>query len=59
MASHDGPDFRPPLDLLTLEGLNFVVAALLMVGTRRLGPEYGREVLALADELMAERQGDQ
>ena len=52
MASLDG---HLPPHLLNLEGLNCVLAALIIVGTQQFGSEYGREVLALADQLMAER----
>lgn len=53
------PDLDPigvPPNLLTLEGLNHVVAAILIIGTKRLGHEFGREVLTTAERLSAERQ---
>lgn len=55
MESRDEAVLGPPAELMTLEGLNYLVAALLVVGTRQLGGEYGREVLAMAEQLQAER----
>ena len=64
MGSPDVGDFGaqndevlgPPPVLMTLEGLNYLVAALLVVGNRRLGDQFGRDVLAVAQQLQAERQ---
>ena len=50
------PVLGPPPVLLTLEGVNYLVAALLVVGNRRLGDQFGRDVLSLAQQLQAERQ---
>jgi hypothetical protein len=55
MASHE-PVLGPPPVLMTLEGLNYLVAALLVVGNKRLGDDFGREVLTMAQQLQAERQ---
>ena len=55
MESPD-PVLGPPAQLLTVEGLNYLVAALLVVGDRRLGGRFSRDVLDLAKQFQAERQ---
>lgn len=54
MESHE-PVIGLPAHLLSLEAVNYVVAALLVVGNQRLGPEYSKDVLRVAEELRAER----
>ena len=54
MEPHE-PVIGLPSHLLSVEALNYVVAALLVVGNQRLGPEYSRDVLQVAEELRAER----
>ena len=56
MESRDEPILGPPAELLNVEGLNYLVAALLVVGDRRLGARFSRDVLDLAKRFQAERQ---
>lgn len=55
-APGDEPVIRPPLRLLTVEGLNYLTTALLYMTAQRMGPEFMPEVLEMAEHLRAERE---
>jgi len=45
-----------PVPLLTVEGLNYLTTALLYATAQRMGPEFMREVLDMAEHLRGERE---
>lgn len=45
-----------PVQLLSVEGLNYLTTALLYLTSQRMGPEFMPEVLEMAEHLRAERE---
>lgn len=45
-----------PVRLLSVEGLNYLTTALLYVTAQRMGPEFMREVLEMAEHLRSDRE---
>lgn len=55
-SGNPDPLIPQPQELLSHEGLNYLLVALTYTTAKRMGPEFMGEVLAMAERLRGERE---
>ena len=56
MSESREPLIHPPEELLSHEGLNYLLVALAYTTAKRMGPEFMGEVVAMAERLRGDRE---